>query len=121
MTGIYCIKVNNTIVYIGQSIDIKDRLKDHLIGIQYHFYKENKYQLLHSCYWRNEYKITFHIIERCRKTQLDEKEQFWIKLIHPCLNSTFNHNQGSTITAQEFYNIIYNEEHYINNLREVIL
>ena len=77
MIGIY--KIENLInhkVYIGQSIDIDRRFKEHK------FFKANEKDnnLLHQDikqYGIENFK--FEILEECLKEELNSKEQYWIK------------------------------------------
>jgi excinuclease UvrABC nuclease subunit len=71
LTGIYCIKVDKAIVYIGKSRNIQSRLHSHFIGICQA--KENKYSLLKTAYFKH-IPITFFLLEECSEIELDEKE-----------------------------------------------
>lgn len=83
MIGIY--KIENLIngkIYIGQSIDIKDRFSSHKripssseeIKKHYPLYRAfNKYGLEN---------FSFEIIEQCEKNQLNEREKYWIDYYH---------------------------------------
>ena len=42
--GIYCIKLNGRIVYIGKSVNMIDRVAAHYVGIQSQ--SERKYQII---------------------------------------------------------------------------
>ena len=109
MKGIYGIKVNNCLVYIGQAIDINERIRQHLAQILGES-NENKYQLLHTCGRRCP--ITFWLLEEVEHNR-DEAEMKWIKALMPCLNSQGTGGTGRHITVNEFYDIVLNEEHYI--------
>lgn len=62
-------------VYIGQSVDLYKRLKEH----KYNFYKKKLHPLYNAI---NKYGIEnfeFNVIEHVKDiTKLDEKEQYWI-------------------------------------------
>ena len=114
MKGIYGIKVNNCLVYIGQAIDINQRIQQHwaqMLGDS----TENKYQLLHTCC--RKYPITFWLLEEVEGDR-DEAEMKWIKALQPCLNSQGTGGGGRHITVNEFYNIVLNEEHFIEGATE---
>ena len=112
MTGIYCIKVDDCIVYVGKSNNIEERAAQHWQGI-YHS-KENKYELLRGC--RRTHKISFWLLEECVEDKILDKERKWIDFLKPCLNSKNNDNYGSEITANEFYNYIYNHTDEIDGM-----
>lgn len=101
---IYCIKVDNYIAYIGKSIDFESRLQNHW----YNLFKsdKNKYLLLKSALFR-KHSLSFWIIGEYKEEELDEKEQMWIHLLQPCLNSTFNHRNGEKLDANTFYHQIF--------------
>lgn len=77
-TGVYSItnKVNNK-KYIGQSLDIKHRWRHHINEL-----KKNKHANSHLQNAWNKYgeeKFNFEIIQICEPSELDIKEQYWIK------------------------------------------
>lgn len=118
MIGIYCIKVNKCIVYVGKSNDILGRVKSHVTSIYNKNNKENKYQLLRDC-GNRKHKITFWLLEECEEAELNSKEKFWINFIKPCLNSQNNENIGKHITANEFYDYIFNQSDYIDRMEQL--
>ena len=78
--GIYKItnKVNNK-VYIGQSVDIFQRWKEHK---SYAFCEKRECYNNHLYCAIRKYGLEnfkFQIIEECNKDELDVKEQYWIK------------------------------------------
>lgn len=74
MTGIY--KITNKIngkVYIGQSINIERRWKEHISD-------KRKNSLIHLAIEKyGEKNFNFEIIEECSQSDLNQKEQYWIK------------------------------------------
>lgn len=113
MSGIYCIRANNAIVYVGKAVDVNDRLKHHFTDIKRS--NENKYQLLRKC---GKSQLTFWLLEQdIEPEKLFEREKVWINLLNPCLNSMHNNNRGKTITANEFYNIITNQADYVEGMQ----
>ena len=76
-SGIYKITSNATgQVYIGQSVDLANRIKTHIktgLGIG----KTNN--KLYSALWKEKvHNFTYEIIEYCEKEDLNQKEKFWI-------------------------------------------
>lgn len=77
LVGIYKIEcLNNECVYIGQSINLKDRIAHHLNKLKRgcsdnHFLQED-----FNKYGGNNFKID--IIEICNKCDLIERETYWI-------------------------------------------
>lgn len=76
-SGIYKITSNTTgQVYIGQSVDLASRIKNHIkagLGIGK---GTNK---LYSALWKEKvHNFTYEVIEYCDKEDLDQKEKFWI-------------------------------------------
>lgn len=76
MTGIYKITINDYYIYIGQSMDIEGRWKQHLSEL-----KQNKHynKKLQNVYNKHSDNIKFEIIERCDINKLDEREMFYIE------------------------------------------
>ena len=89
MIGIY--KITNKIngkVYIGQSIDIKRRWKDHRTH-----YKNGKYPLYFAMIKYGIENFSFEVIEECEKEKLNDREIYWISFY----NSN-NKNNGYNLT-----------------------
>lgn len=108
--GIY--KITNLInnkVYIGQSIDIKQRWYNHL-----HHHQRFKDLPLYRAF--KKYGITnftFNIIEECNIQDLDEREKYWIQYYNS-YNNGYNmttggqgtHNTEIKLSAKDIENII---------------
>lgn len=101
--GIYSIKINNYIVYIGESKDVRDRIISHLWNI--YFAKEDERD---SKYWHLKqarergYQITFTLLESCLRCSVEErmqKEKDWIIYFMPPLNTQYTHGMN----LKEFY------------------
>ncbi len=97
MIGIYKVVYvpENKVVYVGQSINIKDRFKQH----KYNYnnpndlgYKSHFYRTLRKYGFEN---FHFELIEECLAEQLDEKEIYWIAQF-----DTFKHRCNSTERGQ---------------------
>ena len=81
ISGIYKItNLENNKVYIGQAVNIADRLRTHIkagIGIDptnSELYKDMKKIGVEN--------FTFEILEECTQAQLNDKEKFWISFYH---------------------------------------
>lgn len=83
--GVYKITNNvNGKVYIGQSINIKNRWKDHINALN----REDSSCTLLQCAW-NKYKqesFSFEILELCSEDMLDEVETKYIDIYDVCKN-----------------------------------
>ena len=89
MIGIY--KITNLIngrVYIGQSINIERRKKEHLNNNNYNTSEIDKAI-------KNEGKdnFSFEIIEECKKEELNEREKYWIDY-YDSFNKGYNKTKG---------------------------
>lgn len=74
--GIYKIQNNiNFKVYIGQSIDIKTRWKNH----RYYARNQSNYPLYLAFQKYGIENFTFSIIEECSINALDDREKYWIQ------------------------------------------
>lgn len=92
MTGIYKITCSgNNKSYIGQSVSIKRRWRDHLAelrrGAHYNNYLQNAFNKY------GEESFSFEILELCPQSKLNEREQFYIKLLDTFQNG-FNCDLG---------------------------
>lgn len=91
--GIYCIEnIVNHKKYIGQSVDIKRRLKEHK-----GYLRSNKHYNAHLQYAWNVYKednFQFYILEECDKEHLDDKEKYYIANLNT-MNSDYGYNVES--------------------------
>ena len=117
MSGIYCIKVDNAIVYIGESKDIGRRIRQHWHAILLPE-EENKYQLLHSAI-RQRHRISFWLLEQVEdQTQLKIIEKKWIAALRPVLNTQHADGMGHHLTANEFYDVVFNETHCVTGASE---
>lgn len=75
--GIYMIKnkINNKF-YIGQSIDIEERWKQHIREFKGNYHNNIYLQNAWNKYGQDNFE--FSILEECCETSLDEKEIYWI-------------------------------------------
>ena len=87
MIGIYKITYNKDgRCYIGQSINIEHRLKEHRNC-------EGKSHIHNAILKYGLSNFTFEIIEECNREQLDEKEQYWISFYNS-YEKGFNETKG---------------------------
>lgn len=109
MIGIY--KFTNKIdgkSYIGQSVDIKRRYKEHKT-------RKTEYSLFHDAI--KEYgfdNFDFSIIELCKVEELDEKEIYYIKEYNTLIPNGYNVSEGGyhrhpmgLSSTNDVYSIIY--------------
>ena len=75
--GIYKItNIKNQMCYVGQSVNIADRFKQHIKrGLGAETPTQNKLYLAMKNFGVENF--TFEIIEECEKNKLNEREQFW--------------------------------------------
>lgn len=78
--GIY--KITNMLsgdVYIGQSVNISDRFKQHIkCGLGIDASSTNK--LYNNMQEYGVWNFTFEILQKCSRDKLNEKERFWIEM-----------------------------------------
>ncbi len=83
--GIYYIRINNKF-YVGQSINVKNRLREHEIALT-SGYHPNKY--LQRAY--NKYKdVKYHLITTCRLEELNELEILYITFYDTMIPNGYN-------------------------------
>ena len=89
--GIYCIKVDETIVYIGKSGNMLRRIAQHYAGIQRQ--TETKYAVLAEAR-RRGHNINFDVLYHAKSTryadklaEIGEKEGEFIRKYQPILNT----------------------------------
>ena len=89
--GIYCIKVEGQILYIGKSENMLKRVAEHYVGIR--IGSEKKYRLL-SEIQRNGHPIEFDVLYYAQKKRASEireeigrKEGEYIRQFRPVLNT----------------------------------
>ena len=89
--GIYCIKVNSQILYIGKSENMLKRVASHYVGIKTK--SEKKYRLLSEIQSRG-YKIEFDVLYYAQtegtaaiREEIGSKEGKYIRQYRPVLNT----------------------------------
>lgn len=114
MIGIY--KIENLInhkIYIGQSINIKERWNEHCRVNNSNDKIKQQYPLYLAFKKYGLKNFSFEVIEECSKEELDEKEKYWIKYYHSYYddnnsgyNLTYGGNGNLQITEEEIKKII---------------
>lgn len=103
MVGIYKItNLQNNKVYIGQSINIQERWKQHKSELNCHRHQNDHLQKAWDIYGKDNFK--FEIICECSKDELDDKEIFYISEYNS-INRDYGYNiqngGASSPSAQE--------------------
>ena len=89
--GIYCIKLNDQIVYIGKSQNMLERIAAHYVGVKTG--SERKYRLLAEAQ-RKGYPVQFDVLYYAKETkwldiieEIGQKEGELIRQYRPILNT----------------------------------
>lgn len=93
MIGIY--SITNTVnckKYIGQSIDVKRRLRNHKWSLRHNKHINNHLQKSFNKYGENCF--AFEVVCECSEEQLDELERFYISC-YDCMNPQYGYNSES--------------------------
>ena len=113
--GIYCIKMNNKIIYIGKSTNMLRRIAQHYVGIKTR--SERKYRVMAEAQEKG-YNIDFDVLYYAKSkgkvnqfAEIGEQEGYFIRKYKPLLNSQIPdekdwnkfsiNNDVQTITADE--------------------
>lgn len=90
--GIY--RIENLVThksYIGQSVDIYDRWRDHKWALNNK--QHNNSHLVRSWHKYKEYNFEFTIIERCSEDKFNDREVYWIEYYDSYYNG-YNQTKG---------------------------
>ena len=89
--GIYCIKIDNIIVYVGKSRNMLRRVAEHYVAIQQQ--AERKYRILEEAQ-RKGHAINFDVLYVARswysseiEDEIGQKEGEYIRKYRPALNT----------------------------------
>ena len=90
--GIYCIHIDNKILYVGKSVNMHERLKQHIKAIKNPEGQTRKYQLLNDIIASGN-SISFDVLYYSKKKRRDavnrelkEREAYYINYYLPPLN-----------------------------------
>lgn len=93
ITGIYCIEnIETKKKYIGQSVDIKHRWRQHINALNTNSHENDYLQKAWNKYGRDGFQ--FYILEECLSDMLDEKEIYYIEY-YKTLDRDFGYNLKS--------------------------
>lgn len=88
MIGIYkIVNIKNSKIYIGSSINVENRLKEHKKSLLEGKHHSIKLQRSYDIHGENNFK--YEIIEECSKESLLSREQYYIDL-YDCYNKGYN-------------------------------
>lgn len=117
--GIYCIKVDNKIVYIGKSTNMLRRIAQHYVGIQTG--AEKKYRIMAEAR-RKGHNIGFDVLYYAQRKgstnqllEIGQKEGEYIRKFNPVLNTQIPKEEDwskwdiSEVNAREILRMILNE------------
>lgn len=119
MTGIYKYEnLQNGKVYVGQSVDILRRHKDHLNRALNNFASNNEYNTpLHKAIRKYGIKnFSFTILEECRKEELNEKERYWIQHFN-----SYGTGYNLTSGGQNQENTMKFDEDFVQIIKDILI
>lgn len=101
--GIYCIKVQGKVVYVGQSMNMLYRIAEHILKIR--LPDEHKYIILNEA--KEQYNLEFDVLYDAvddffsdYAQQLNEKEAEYIAFYNPPLNTQIPDGNGGWTVNQ---------------------
>lgn len=106
ISGIYAISIDNVIVYVGQSIHVRTRLKQHI----YHMENANlngrkMYELLLAAKLGG-CKIDYILCEKVPVKKLKDVETSWICDLLPILNDNYTPYDNDNLTIYQVLDFV---------------
>ena len=93
MIGIYSItNISNNKKYIGQSVDVKSRIRNHKWALKHNKHQNDHLQKSFNKYGENCF--VFDVICECKEDELDELEKYYISY-YDCMNPCKGYNSES--------------------------
>lgn len=90
MIGIYSItNIVNNKIYIGQSVDVKHRIRNHKWALKHNRHNNDHLQKSFNKY--GESCFVFGVVCECEECNLDDMERFYIKQYN-CTNPNYGYN-----------------------------
>ena len=104
--------INNKI-YIGQTIDIKQRIREH----RYEAFNYNRDNCIFHKALRKygEDNFSFEILEECSKKELNEKEKYWINYYNSEIPNGYNMTSGGYNSQGEVFKKIVSQYDLFGN------
>lgn len=91
-------------LYIGQSVRLNQRWKQHLLSLQKHKHGNYKLQILYDTYGENN--LSYSVLENCSKTSLNNREQYYIDTLNPSINIVLNVKERTGVQPKIYDNVI---------------
>ena len=85
-------------IYVGQSINIEKRHKQHLYDAKYNPFSSTGIDV--AIYYEGIDNFTFEVIEECPVEQLDDRERYWINY-YDSYNNGYNRTSGGKVVRGE--------------------
>lgn len=106
ISGIYAILIDNVIVYVGQSIHIRTRLKQHIYRMENaNLIGKKMYELLLSAKLGG-CKIDYVVLEAVPENKLKDVETSWICDLLPILNDKYTPYNTDNLTVYQVLDFV---------------
>lgn len=126
MVGIYLIEnLINGKKYVGQSIEIEKRWKNHLSAFKNTKEKVYKYPLYRAIRKYGINNFRFSVLEQCKEMELNNREIYWVQKLKPEYNQTLGGNQYNTGNklnrkiVEEIQKILSEDKNYVYSNIEI--
>ena len=101
MIGIYCIKNKKTEKeYVGQSIDIERRVKDHFLKSFYPNDSSYEGAIHRSIRKHGVENFEWRVLEECERTNLNKREKFYIEELGTMTPKGYNQDAGGGVDRE---------------------